>query len=259
MIKNLVVNGCSYTEDRSRKSWAVHVKERFTIENYKNLATAAAGNFYIANSTLDYLESADLNPSETLVIIMWSGSGRKDIRISGEWYYHFNDKYQWGAKSYNDNESEYYLFSGGLTNAWAGLPEIKSIFEWAYKLSDPISLCKDTLTSILFLENYLRNHNYHYRYASFVNYWQDQCESNQFTGDYSIPFFLKDIPMYQKFNFDPWVFADSERNCLGEFAQKLNEMDSTVHPTTLGHQRFSEDVIIPHLINSYAMLLEPRS
>lgn len=259
MIKNLVVNGCSFTNDVEVSTWATYVNRSFNFNSYTNLAQGAAGNFYIANSTVNYLNYADLDPSETLVIIMWSGPGRKDIRVSGDWYYYFENQYNWRAKSSAGDESEYYLFSGGLTNSWLTNPDTKKIFNWAYKLSDPVSLCKDTLTYIVFLENYLKNQRYHYQFSSFVNYWSTNTDYNKFTGDYDIDFFLKDTPMYKNFNFDSWMFVDSSRNCLGEFAESINELDSTVHPTELGHQRFTEQIIIPHLVDSYAEQLMPHS
>lgn len=259
MIKNLVVNGCSFTDERDGVLWPTYINRAFDFSQYINLARSAAGNFYIANSTINYLESNNLSPAETLVIIMWSGPGRKDIRISGEWYYFFENQYNWRAQSQYNDEGEYYLFSGGMTGSWLNNPDTKKIFNWAYKLSDPTTLCKDTLMYIMSLENYLKANGYHYRFSSFVNYWSTSSEYNKFTGDYSIDFFLKDSPVYQNFNFDPWIFVNSDRDCLGEFAQLINELDNTMHPTELGHQTFAEQIIIPRLIDSYAEQLMPHS
>ena len=259
MIKNFVVNGCSFTDDVEGNTWATYIDNEFKFENYTNLAHGAAGNFYIANSTVNYLESTNLNPSETLVIIMWSGTGRKDIRISGEWYYYFENQYNWRAQSQKGNESEYYLFSGGLTNSWLTNPDTKKIFNWAYKLSDPVSLCKDTLMYIMSLENYLKARGYRYRFSSFVNYWSTSQDYNKFTGDYSIDFFLKDDLVYQNFNFDPWIFVNSDRDCLAEFAESIIELDSTIHPTESGHQKFAKQIIIPHLVDSCVVQPVPHN
>jgi hypothetical protein len=244
MIKNLVVNGCSYTEGNS---WAQSVNITLSPDHYKNLARGGAGNFYIANSTIDYLCSSNLTPAETMVIVMWSGSGRKDIRISGEWYYYFKNHYPYQAKSFNGIESEYYLFSGGLSNSWLSNPTTKKVFEWAYKLSDPVTLCKDTLVSIVNLENYLKANGYQYRFAGYVNQWSESIDHSPLSGDYSIGHFLKDVPMYKNYSFDNWVFVDQERNCLGEFAMSLGKLDDTSHPTNTAHRLFAEQVIIPAL------------
>lgn len=244
MITNLVINGCSYTQG---DSWAHSVNAALRPKNYQNLAHSGAGNFYISNSTIDYLSSSNSDPAETLVVVMWSGSGRKDLRISGEWYYYFKEQYMYGAKSFNGNESEYYLFSGGLSNSWMANPTTKKVFEWAYKLSDPVSLCKDTLMHIMHLENYLKTHNYQYRFAGFVNQWSDTIEHSPICGDYSLGHFLADVPVYKNYSFDNWIFSDQSRNCLGEFASSIGELDSTCHPTPTAHKLFAEQVIIPAL------------
>jgi hypothetical protein len=244
MIKNLVVNGCSYTEGNS---WAQSVNIALTPGHYKNLAQIGAGNFYISNSTIDYLSSNNLNPTETLVIVMWSGTGRKDIRISGEWYYHLKNQYACLANAFNDNESEYYLFSGGATNSWITNSTTKKVFEWFYKLSDPVTLCKDTLMHIVNLENYLKVNGYQYRFAGYINQWTTETDHSPIVGDYSIGHFLKDVPIYKNYNFNNWIFVDQQRNCLGEFASSIGELDATSHPTTTAHRLFAEQIIIPAL------------
>jgi hypothetical protein len=244
VITNLVVNGCSFTKGNT---WAQSVSNALNPTNYKNLAQSGAGNFYISNSTIDYLSTSNLDPTKTLVIIMWSGSGRKDIRISGEWYYHLNDQYSYQAKSFNGDEDEYYLFSGGLSNSWIANSTTKKVFQWAYKLSSPVTLCKDTLVHIVNLEHYLKEHGYQYRFAGYVNQWSDSIDHSPLSGDYSIGYFLKDIAMYKNYSFDNWIFVDQERNCLGEFASKLNELDTTSHPTSTAHRVFAEQIIIPAL------------
>jgi hypothetical protein len=60
-------------------------------------------------------------------------------------------------------------------------------------------------------------------------------------------YFLKDIPMYKNYSFKNWIFADQQRNCLGEFASKLGELDHSSHPTEAGHQIFADTIILPHL------------
>jgi hypothetical protein len=244
VITNLVVNGCSFTQGNS---WAQSVNSTLKPNNYKNLAQGGAGNFYISNSTIDYLSSSDLDPAETLVIIMWSGSGRKDIRISGEWYYHFRNQYCFLANAFNGNESEYYLFSGGLSNSWLSNSTVKQVFEWAYKLSDPVTLCKDTLMHIINLENYLKVHGYQYRFTGYVNQWSDVADHSPLSGDYSLGHFLKDVPMYKKYSFDNWIFVDQERRCLGEFATEIGELDNTGHPTGSAHRLFAKQIIMPVL------------
>lgn len=246
MIKNLVINGCSFTQDgQLGKLWPQVLQEQLKPQTYHNLARGGAGNFYIANSTIEFLEKQDFNPQETMVIVMWSGTGRKDLRINGAWYYQLADSYNWGVKSHQDED--YYLFSGGISNSWCNNPITKKIFSWLYKTSDPYTLCKDSLMHFKNLENYLKVNQYQYQFTSFVNYWQPDQESCPLGGDYSIAYWLKDEPIYQKFCFDNWFFADADKNSLGEFAKQRGLLDATHHPTHLAHEQYAQEVVLPRI------------
>ena len=85
MIKNLIVNGCSFTYE-TPESWATHLRWALDVPFYRNLAFSGAGNRYICDSTIEYLESNNFVPEDTLVVVMWSGVGRQDLRITKEWY-----------------------------------------------------------------------------------------------------------------------------------------------------------------------------
>lgn len=244
----MIVNGCSFSDDKQRPTWATYVKDRFEFEIYENLARGAAGNFYICDSTINFLESAGLDPQETCVIVMWSGTGRKDLRISGDWYYHLKKNYRYLTQADSKNDS-FYLFSGGLTNSWFENSDTKQIFNWLYKLSDPQSLCMDSFTHMIKLENYLQNHNYHYAMTSYVNYWQG--ESCHGSGDYSIPWFLKDHNIIKNYTFDQWFFVNQQKDTLFEFANNLAQLDNTQHPTALAHQQFADEIVVHQVLSKF--------
>jgi len=243
MVKNLVVNGCSFTDDRIYYTWATALKKKYSKINYYNIGSASAGNDYICNSTINFLEKQNFNPADTLVLIMWSGTGRKDLSISGEWWYHLHDQHYKCGRNHND--SQYYLFSGGLTNSWTTNKTTKKIFDWSYKLSDPHTLCQDSLMNFLNLENYFKVNQYQYRCTSHVNYWNPLEQSNFSAGDYSIGYFCKDYPLYQNYNFSNWFFVNDQKDCLAEFAQQIEQLDHTGHPTSVGYETFAKQVVIP--------------
>lgn len=74
MTKNVLVNGCSFS--RGPGSWPYHLQNRLNF-NMVNLAQAAAGNFYIHNTTISEISQR----SYDLVIIMWSGLQRVDVQV----------------------------------------------------------------------------------------------------------------------------------------------------------------------------------
>jgi len=247
MIKNLIVNGCSFTDDRVVHTWATELKKKYPEIDYHNIASGAAGNDYICNSTIDFLEKHSFNPNNTLVLIMWSGTGRKDLRISGEWWYHLREEGYYSGRNFSD--SEYYVFSGGLTNSWTTNKTTKKMFDWLYRLSDPTTLCQNSLLNFLNLENYLKVNQYQYKCTSYVNYWDLLEQSNFNAGDYSIGYFCKDYSLYQNYNFSNWFFVNEQKDCLAEFAHQHGELDTTGHPTEICHKKFAEDVVIPMIKN----------
>lgn len=245
MIENLIVNGCSFTADNlvNQTTWASYTHKQLQFDRYQNLARQGAGNFYICESTIGFLETQNLVPSDTCVLVMWSGTGRKDIRISADWYFYLKDHYAYLSQS-GFNDIDYYLFSGGLTNSWMDTGEVKKIFDWQYRVSDPYSLCLDSLINMIKLESYLRDHGYTYMMTSFVNLWQGESATS---GDYCIPWFLKNQDIFKKYKFDNWFFVDTNKNCLGEFAKDIEEIDSTGHPTSRAHEMFANQIVIPEL------------
>lgn len=243
-MKHLVTNGCSFTKGQS---WSHYLSESLDLDSYSCLAEGGAGNFYITDSTQDFLTHADLDPHETMVIIMWSGVNRKDIKISGSWFHHLQDQYRTGCRSPVRDQEIYYVFSGGLGNRWHQNALMMGAFDTQYMLSDPRCLCHDTVMHIHNLENYLRLHGYRYRFMTYVNYWRPDRECADLGGDYSIPFFFGDSRLYQDLDWTNWIFCDQDRNGLGEFARDRGELDSTGHPDPAAHRAWALDHVRPRL------------
>lgn len=248
MIKNLVVSGCSFTEYKDEfDSWANIVAKHYQVEEYVNLAKSGAGNYYICNSIIDYLEEYQLSPSTTLILVMWSGIGRRDARISGDFYYSL-ENYNYKTKN-NDATDGYYIFSGGMSNSWLNHPLAKNFFWEQYKASDPFVECKYSLEQFTRLTDYTNSRGFLYKCTSFVNYWRPDAESVDM-GMYSLGHFSRDMPMYKNFNFSPWFFTDSKRNCFYEFAkdQGLIGQDG-YHPDAQAHKLFANNIVIPNVDN----------
>ena len=82
-FKKLVVSGCSFTHNNhhDKCAWA-NLLADWSGMTIVNLATPGAGNEHIANSLILYLEKNKLDPSNTLVMAMWSGIDRNDLIVS---------------------------------------------------------------------------------------------------------------------------------------------------------------------------------
>ncbi len=224
LIKNLIVNGCSFTYE-TPTSWATTIQKYLEPVYYNNLAFSGAGNTYICNGTVELLESIKLPPNETLVIIMWSGIGRKDIRISNDWV----DQFEFTNHGY--------LFSGGVGAGWTHNKVTRQLFEKWYSLSDEESMCKDSVVHFKLLESYLNLKGYRYLFTSYFDYWLS-TKFNWISGDICIPYSFKEY----NYDYSNWITP-----CLGEYAYNKNGLDKTFHPTQDCHQQYAEEIILPFL------------
>jgi hypothetical protein len=253
MIENIVVSGCSFTELNDEYiSWSEIVANHFDIKNYVNLGMGAAGNYYISNSIVDYLECNQPAPEKTLVLVMWSGVSRKDIRISQEWWnlldhqgYAFKAQTQYFSIDNGIDESNYFVFGGLAGGTLGNNDNIKSIFSWPDKVSSPEIVCKESLVQFLNLENYLKTHGYTYRFLSYLNYWEPNNIAK--FGEYSIGLHCARTGIFKNFNFSNWVFVNNKKDCFGEYAMQQQQLDFTNHPTGQCHQTFAENIVIPNL------------
>jgi hypothetical protein len=247
MIKNLVANGCSYTaENPQYVCWPQQTAEMLTIPHYHNLALGAAGNQYICFSTVEFLETANLDPNNTLVLVMWSGIGRKELLISDEWAEHLRASYNWVPQRNNDIshgkvDMSHYLFSGGQAGSWIENSGVADIFYRLYRVSDEHTLCKESLLAFINLENYLKVHGYHYWFTSFLNLWNDDSLVSDH-GEHRIK--KENYALSVNFDFSKWAFTDQLKNGFGEFALLHNEMIID-HPSGKAHQKFAKEIIVP--------------
>ena len=237
MIKNLVVSGCSFTDDSQQPTWVKSVADIYKV-TYHNLARGGAGNSYICNSVIDHLETGVYNPEETLVLVMWSGTSRKDIRVSEKYWNKL--KYYFKFKSAENN---YYVGSCGTGNAWQDNKDTRALFEMQYLSSDAVSLCNDSVRHFINLENYLKSHNYKFKFTGFYNLWKSSVNDLVYVSDVGEPLLGK---YAQEFNLTNWFFIDENRNSLWEFAKQHNMKDDHGwHPSAEAHKLYAENIVVP--------------
>ena len=244
---NIVVNGSSITALPG--SWSENIA---TLEPnyYVNLARPGSGNRFIAESTIDYLESANLPSSNTLIVVMWTGAHRKDIRFSFEWYKHYKNFYNYGQTI--DHKS-FWAFSGGLNpHGWQSHGDIKNIWEPIYKLSDETSMCVDNLHNFINLANYLKIHRYKYIFTTDSNYWSSPTPYHIFSGDPCYNHWCKEIPLYKNFKFDNWVFIDDNFTSLVELANP-DHLDDSSHPNRFISNKYFNETMLPCIVKQVHM------
>lgn len=237
---NLVVNGCSFTNDFvDFPTWATYTSQMLDVENYVNLAWPAVGNTYICSTTINYIERYKPDPSNTVFVIMWSGIGRKDVQISREAFGLLHNSEEYYPVTWESNET-YWFVSGGHGGSWQFAKESQLLFKQQYKYSDPQPLCEESLHNFICLENYLKQKGYRFLFTNYCNTWLK--DPHGIAGDYTLGYFC---PKHVNFDFTNWFFVDEQRNCLGDFALQRGMLDDTRHPTKKAQELFAEQVVVP--------------
>lgn len=250
MIKNILANGCSFTQDQDYyKCWPKVIAEKFDIRNFTNLARGGAGNRYIATSTIEWLESHDLIPAETLVLVMWSGISRKDVVISPSWAHYFRHTYDgvhesWYPVAQEKHDTVFYLSSGGIVGDWLDDNTASKYFHPLYRAADSASLCKESLHDFVYLQNYLKGRGYQFALTCFMNLWNPSAV-DQGEMDYRIG--LHDFSLTKRFDFSNWIFVNDQKDGFAEFALRFDDSSINDHPGGAAHTAFANDILIPAL------------
>jgi len=238
-FKKLVVSGCSFTHNNhhDKCAWA-NLLADWSGMTIVNLATPGAGNEHIANSLILYLEKNKLDPSNTLVMAMWSGIDRNDLIVSRKKY---KIKTKHNTESYYDQFTEHFMLGGVYWNKEA-IPKNSLVQEYN-SMQDEKSLSMKSWLNFDKLTNYLTVKNYTYRYTTFTDILKNGSNSGNIN-------FLKELSTLDlSLNLDNWILTD-KTDSLGEFTLYHDErIPGDGHPTVVGQERWVKEKLIPLLIN----------
>lgn len=108
-FKNLFVSGCSFTKKFTTElnhllSWPEYLYALGGFENLYNCSMPGAGNFFILSSLIYEIQQNNIDPNDSLVIVMLSGYDRDDVILEqkylkndyakemSQWTYNFTEK-----------------------------------------------------------------------------------------------------------------------------------------------------------------------
>ena len=239
--KNLVVSGCSFTHQPDLGypfSWA-NLLAYCTKINIINLAIPGAGNDHIFKSIILYLEKNNLDPKETLILIMWSGIGRIDW-IADKSLSNFKNEYPFAY--YYDQHNELVL-GGNWWNDHDPTHLKRTLIEYSKYQSDH-SMTLHSWLAMENLSNYLENNKFNYYYTSFLNY-----KGKNIKGDAMIlPFFDELKKLNLTLNLDKWLpLADDDY--YGDWARKNNFLaEDDFHPKyPEANEGWVKEILMPTL------------
>jgi hypothetical protein len=208
------------------------------------MAEPAAGNQYIADSVI----RAVIDSVPDRVIVMWSGVSRLDYLTSLEdpaWGQLF-DSYGFYRRVPNSPEKLGYIFSGGQMGTWFKHPVAHKMFYEMYKVGSPMSLASINLMEIIKTQYFLKSKGIPYHFMSYVNYW-NSAEHVSRNGDFGVLAFPELKSLIDEIDFDPWIFANKQRDGVYEMAQTNNDFqDDGFHPGISTYKKWAQ-IISEHL------------
>ena len=242
--KTLVVSGCSFTAHSH--NWPYILKESHGFEVI-NCAEASQGNGLISRKLiykLNQLEST-FETKNLLVGVMWSAIDRSERYIdNGDMYV--------GPPFLDYNPTyvlENYKWSGWrmISPQWT---EAEDCIQYYKIFNHPISSMIYTIENILRVQWYLEKKGINYFMSFMQDIWgttpvekQDELLINNAEVRY-----LYNMIDHTKFlpvnGCQNWVLENYKRDGFNPPDSK-GRID--LHPNLFGHQRFTEEVIIPHL------------
>ena len=233
-IKNLIVSGCSFTYndvDTAPVAWPYYLRDLGGFDQVLDCSLPGAGNSHISDSLIWALEMDQPNPTDSLVIVMWSGHDRDDYIFPKEYIQH-DYLYQF---HYSKNVMS--SITGGNAPESYG----NGISDRLKKLSMTKTLESRAIENYLYIAKtyqYLKSLNYKFLFLNFVNPTEPVGGTNTFDIKKYLP-----NPAKQKLDLmiteidDPYHFS-VRHDFLG---------GDNFHPIPFGHLRWTKQVLIPHL------------
>ena len=213
-----MVGGCSFTyniSDTDSSSWPYYLRDKCGFDQVYDCSIEGASNYQIFTSVIYALETHNLDPQETLVIIMWSGYQRESKIVS--------------ADSVSDKKYVYdYNSQVSCIN--------KTGYNTQFNQRSKESIALENYIHIISTWNYLKNCNYQFVFLDFV----DTKIGHKSTIDIE-----QHLPTELRKKFTS-MFLDIENFFV--YCVKHNQLQQDqFHPTIQGHLDWTHNVLAPAL------------
>jgi hypothetical protein len=220
-VKNLLTFGCSFTDDYAL-AWPRHLSN---LNNCKLISKGrgGVGNYYIANSVYDIIDTSKYNWANSIVIVMWSGIDRIDMAVNKREFHYFD--------KFNDNIQDSWLHSGGKILFDNSKTKDRYWHNYYRTYHTEEDLYTQTLQHIIGAQEFLSNRKIPYLFLTYKDI---------FTGRERIYKRAKNLENqinWNKFHFPNGKFG-------GEFEwvkdNNLTWAEDKSHPSPKSHRKFAE-------------------
>ena len=218
----LVTSGCSFTAStiwlEGPASWPGFVKDRCGFLECTDLSFPGAGNEYIANSILSYVESSTVEErAKMLVIVGWSGLDRKENLTSEPGTTVSIDNIHYVREQSSAAEINHKWQKAEVWRSWK---------------------------NIIMLKNYLENKKVAHGFFSYCNLLEPPfLPKRDRTPEW--PNMISEDKLKSLKEID-WVIPASQS--LFEFAFETDTLsEDFFHPTDIGIAKWTDSILLPNL------------
>ncbi len=214
---NLIVGGCSFTynfSDTDSSAWPCYLRDRCGFKKLLDCSVPGAGNYHISSAVQWCIEEQDPDPSDTVVVVMWSGNNRDSV-ISKPG---LETQYPW---KYNYTDQAMFFQQDNLGHLKS--KESRAVENYLYVSS---------------LYNYLQNRSIPFVFLDFI----DRAIPNR-SNDVAVDSYLP-VKLQQRYRS---MFAPV-RNFY-EYALRNDMLNADdFHPNNHCHLKWTDEVLVPYLV-----------
>lgn len=239
-FRHLVTSGCSFTSNRTSTDNAPYAWPDMLADwcglKIHNLAVPGAGNDHVAHSLILYLEKANLDPAETLVLPMWTGPARIDW-ITDRASSKFGSQYQF---DYHYDEHNELTLGGHWWLHHRPTHLIKTLQEYS-KYQSTSSFALKTWLAMQSVQNYLLAKHYTFYFTSFFS----PNSLSLIDKPINIVEELERIKLSLDMNH--WLPMANE-DYYGNWCNRMNMVDTDgYHPANNANLEWPQQVLVPCL------------
>lgn len=240
VFPKMLVSGCSFTHNFPNNhvtNWPYYLRDLANIGHVYDVSMSGHGCQHIFNSIINEIErNPDINPRDTMVMVMWSGLARTDVIAETTMVEPWVHKTTPSSQRSDELTDYIYKFDQRFSSLhianWQYLkndPDPIARMQRSYKLViDTDAQVLQSMLNIVALAGYLESRGFTWMFMS----WKDaQPDLDRVPGE-----------LAQRVGKLMHTVLP-----IGDYALSQNQLDSTQHPTVEANLSWTQNHLIPAL------------
>lgn len=231
MKKTLVASGCSFTFEPW--NWPTFVAEEMNYDLI-NVGMGSQGNGLISKKLIYRIteELKTKKPEDIIVGVMWSGIDRNEFYVDNKEFPNIDGWIENPTSVVGDHKN--WL----ITNIHWNIKESKMWYEYFHT---NIGAILQTIQNILFTQWFLERNGIKYFMTTYLDIFNQYVDNMLLHPEVDY--------MFKQIDFSKFIPIDGCREwTVGNYpTEGYTDVTVELHPNKFGHQRFSEEVVVPFI------------